>query len=589
MKKTSFNALRSVILLLLLSILPNISLAFFSDVPADYPQYKAIKALADGNLIKGYPDGTFKPENFINKSEFLKIAFSDLGFTPNEKTYQTDFKDVPIASWFAPYVQKALEIGAVSFSKADENFHPGSYINKIEAIRMAFGIEGIATPYYTNINPTDLFQDVDSHAWFAYLAKAAKANGIISTKNPDYFLPFKSLTRGDAAEMIYQTHLTRENGGSGGTFTITLQPSPLQGVDATTSSLLNNPKFAILLDIWKKANTDFYYKNNVNQDDMVYGAIEGLVDKLGDKFTTFQEPLKAQELANFLQGEFEGIGTSLDIINNKIVILTPIVGSPAEKAGLKSGDIILKINNQAVDNLTLENVLALIKGPAGTSVHLTVSRNGQTFDFDIVRAKITLTSVSSKMINNVAYIRIQQFLNSTPQEFTDAVNTLLQSSPKGFVLDLRGNPGGYLDAAIDVAGHFIAQEKVVTETKTAEGVKTPFNSVGKAELGQKPIVVLMNEGTASAAEILAGALQDDKIATLVGTKSYGKGSVQEIFSYDDNSTLKISIAHWLTPLERDINGIGLIPDIAVDDNNQAAVQQNLDPQLDRAVVEIQKR
>lgn len=578
-----------MILLLLLGIFPNISLAFFSDVPSTHPQYNAIKALADEKLIKGYPDGTFKPENFINKSEFLKIAFSDLGFTPNEKTYQTDFKDVPLESWFAPYVQKALEIGVIRYTKADPNFHPGSFLNKIEGVKIAFGIGGIATPYYTDINPEDLFQDVDNHAWFAYLVKAAKENGIISSKNRDYFLPFKSLTRGDAAEIIYQAQLARDNGGDGGTLTITLQPSALEGLDSATSSLLNNPKFAILLDIWKKANTDFYYKNNVNQDDMIYGAIEGLVDKLDDKFTTFQEPLKAQELSNFLQGEFEGIGTSLDVVDNKIVILTPFAGSPAEKAGLKSGDIILKINNQAIDKLTLENVLSLIKGPTGTNVHLTISRNGQTFDFDIVRAKITVSSVSSKMINNVAYIKIQQFLNLTPQEFTNAITTLLKNSPKGFIIDLRGNPGGYLDAAIDIAGHFIGQGKVVSFTKTAQGTKTPYNSSGKAELGQYPVVVLMNQGTASAAEILAGALQDDKIATLIGTKSYGKGSVQEIFSYNDNSTLKISIAHWLTPLGRDIHGIGLIPDIAVNDITQTATQQNQDPQLDRAITEIQNR
>ncbi len=575
--------------ILTLSTLPNLSLAFFSDVPAEHPQYEAIKTLADENIIQGYGDGTFKPDSYINKIEFLKLAFSDLGYKPSNKPVKSDFKDVPANSWFAPYVQKALELGVIRYSKSNQKLLPKSRLTKIEAIKMAFGIEGIPTPFYTNIKQEDLFDDVKNDAWYSYLAKAAKDNGIISSKNPNQFYPEKIITRAEAAEIIYQSRLTRTIEDKGASLTITMQPSPIEGIDEVTSDLLNNPKFSILLDVWKKANTDFYYKNELQKDDLIYGAITGLVDKLGDKFTTFQEPLKAKELTNFLQGEFEGIGTSLDVVDNKIVILNPFTDSPAEKAGLKSGDEIIKINNQAIDKLTLESVLNLIKGPKGTSVHLTINRNGQTYDFDIIRAKINLTSVSSKIVNtNIAYIKIQQFLNSTHQEFTNAVNTLSSSNPKGFIIDLRGNPGGYLDSAIEISGHFIAEGKPVTFTKTAQNELQKYNSTQKGELAKYPTVVLIDESTASAAEIFAGALQDYKLAKLIGTKSYGKGSVQEIYNYADTSTLKISIAHWLTPLQRDVHGFGLIPDILVE-NTKENLTQNIDVQLNRAISELANR
>lgn len=387
------------------------------------------------------------------------------------------------------------------------------------------------------------------------------------------------MTRGDAAELIYELQLAREDQG----IYISVDPTvTVDGIDQTSMDLLNNPKFAILLDVWKKANTDFYNKANVNQDELVYGAIKGLVERLGDQYTVFEEPSDALGLQEYLQGEFEGIGTVIDIIDGNIVIMKTLPASPAEKAGLQTGDSIKKINGQAVDTLTINQVLNLIRGQAGTSVTLTIQRSSQTLEVTLVRAKITFSSISEKMIGGIGYVSVTEFTDSSPLDFTNALTNLGTSSPKGYILDLRGNPGGYLESSIKMLGHFVENGKTVVTTKSAEGATREFKTEGAAELKGKPLIVLVDDGSASAAEIMAGALQDLNLGKLLGTKTYGKGSVQEITNYTDDSLLKISIAHWLTPNGRDINGIGLTPDIIVELDQQQLLNGK-DNQLQRAL------
>ncbi len=337
-----------------------------------------------------------------------------------------------------------------------------------------------------------------------------------------------------------------------------------------------------MLDVWKKVNTDFYYKENVDQTELLYGAIKGMVDKLGDQYTIFEEPSDALGLQQYLQGEFEGIGTVIDIVDNNIVIMKTLPGSPAEKANLQTGDIIKKINDQSVDSLTINDAVDLIKGAAGTTVHLSILRNGLTLEVDLTRAKITMSSVSGKMIDGLAYIAVTEFTDSSPADFTSTLDELNKQSPRGYIIDLRDNPGGYLDSAIQMLGHFIESDKKVLTTRKENGAFVDYHTDGPAELKGKPLVVLVNGDTASAAEIMAGALQDLKIGRLVGVTTFGKGSVQEITSYSDNSLLKISVAHWLTPNGRDINGVGLTPDVDVE-LDQTQLLKGTDTQLQKAL------
>jgi carboxyl-terminal processing protease len=555
--------------------------ALFSDVPADHPQAQAIQILELRKVISGYSDRTFKPDQLITRAEFLKMAFSDVGYRRAPQEDITPFADVPADSWIAPYVKKALEINLISATGLDPKFNPAGAVTRVEAIKTAFPLSGIAAPYYTDIDPAELFPDVRPTAWYAYLARAAKLNGIVTVKNPEMFWAKHLMTRGDAAELLYQMQSQREMteggygsviSGTGGEFEI----------DAVSWQLLNNPKFGILLDVWKKANTEFYGSSGVNQDELVYGAIKGLVDRLGDQYTVFEEPSDALGLQEYLEGEFEGIGTVIDVIDDKVVILKVFPASPAEKANLQTGDVIEKINNQSLAEMTINEALDLIRGDAGTSVHLTIKRNTQTLEVDLVRAKITIASATGKMMGTIAYVSVSEFTLNSPTEFTNLLNELNQQSPKGYVLDLRGNPGGYLDSAIQMLGHFIESDKTVVSTKTADGAVRTFHTGGSAELKGKPLIVIVNEGTASAGEIMAAAIQDYAIGKLLGVTTYGKGSVQEITTYSDDSLLKISIAHWLTPHGRDINGIGLTPDYTVE-LNENELLKGIDTQLNRAV------
>jgi len=392
------------------------------------------------------------------------------------------------------------------------------------------------------------------------------------------------MTRGDAAELIYEVQEVREanDGTVSGSVSIAPPGDAIDSGDATTNALLNNPKFSILLNVWKRANTDFYYQKDVNQDELVYGAVQGMVGKLKDPYTIFEEPSDAADLQQYLQGQFEGIGTVMNLVNGKIVVVKTLAGSPAEKAGIKIGDVIEKINGQDISKLTEAQVLDEIRGNAGTTVHLTLLRNNSEIDVDVTRAKITISSVNGTVINGIADISIDEFTENSANDFTGTLENVNKQSPKGYIIDLRGNPGGYLESAVQMLGHFIETGKTVVSTKDNQGNVHAIQTTGAAELKGKPIVILVDGETASAAEIMAGALQDYKIGKLVGVKTFGKGSVQEISNYSDDSLLKITVAHWLTPNGRDINGVGLTPDINAE-LDQTQLLQGKDSQLQKAI------
>jgi len=557
--------------------------ASFKDVPTTYPQFKAIDELQMGSVINGYADKTFKPDKLITRGEFLKMAFNDIGYRAAPTTDKSAFADVPSNNWIAPYVKKALMLNILSANGTNPLFNPTGTLNRADAIKMAFQISGIPTPYYTDIDPTELFKDVGPKAWYGYLARAAKTYGITTVKQPDLFWANHLMTRGDAAELIYETQLVREaNDLPGGTVTGGGPSVGFDPNDPSYSELLNNPKFGILLNVWKRANSDFYYQDNVNQDELVYGAVQGMVDKLNDQYTVFEEPTDAANLQQYLEGQFEGIGTVMDVVNDKFVIVKTLPGSPAEKAGLKTGDVVDKINNLSIEKLTEDQVLDQIRGDAGTSIHLSILRDGKSMEFDITRAQIVVSAVNGEMMNGIAEISVSEFTQTSADDFTAMLNQLNKQSPKGYIIDLRGNPGGYLDSAVGMLAHFVPTGTRVVSTRDNKGRTLEITSPGTGELKGKPLVVLVDANSASAAEIMAGAIQDLKVGKLVGVKTFGKGSVQEISNYSDNSLLKITIAHWLTPNGTDINGKGLTPDVDVElDKDQ--LLKGVDTQLQKGI------
>ncbi len=348
--------------------------------------------------------------------------------------------------------------------------------------------------------------------------------------------------------------------------------------------LADDIEFKRFWELWKLLQ-EKYYIQPVKDRDLFYGAMSGLAQSVGDPYTTYFEPKVAQEFQASLQGKFEGIGAEIGSKDDILQVIAPLPETPAERAGIMAGDILIKINTEDTVGMTVEKAVSLIRGPKGTKVTLNILRPSQKkppFDVTITRDVIKIKSVRSKMLpNQIGVIELTNFNGDTSEAFREAVREVLRNDPKGLILDLRNDPGGFLDTAIDVASYWVGEEPVVKERRQGKIIQE-FKGANRAMLGSLPTIVLVNQGSASASEIVAGALQDYGKARLVGTKTFGKGSVQDYQVLSDGSAVKITIAEWLTPKERTINKTGLTPDITVE-RTPEDYEAKRDPQLDRAV------
>ncbi|MBU1034616.1 S41 family peptidase [Patescibacteria group bacterium] len=347
-------------------------------------------------------------------------------------------------------------------------------------------------------------------------------------------------------------------------------------------------------DLWDALNRKFY-KQPLDEKKMLYGAMSGLTAALGDPYTVFFEPTVAEEFSKSLEGKFEGIGAKIGIKEDQLQIIAPLPDSPAERAGLQAQDAILSINGTSTEGMPIERAVSLIRGDKGTTVTLTIGRikttksaNGKevkepaTFDVPIVRDTIVVKSVRTKFLDgNIALIEISHFNADTTEEFAKAADLVLSKDVKGVIIDVRNNPGGFLDRATAVAGEWVGDAVVVKERRKGE-IVDEYHGTGKSRLKDMPTVILVNGGSASASEIVAGALQDYGKAKLVGKKTFGKGSVQDYSELKDGTALKVTVADWLTPKERFINEIGIEPDFDVD-RTEDDYNAGKDPQLDKAL------
>ncbi|MCI0519541.1 MAG: S41 family peptidase [Chloroflexi bacterium] len=329
-----------------------------------------------------------------------------------------------------------------------------------------------------------------------------------------------------------------------------------------------------------------YVEQPVDDAALMRGAIRGMLDSLGDPHTSYLDPEEYGTLNTALQGEdnYEGIGAWVDPSGDYLSIISPMPGSPAEKAGLRTGDLVIGVDGEDVTGIDGEVVRKRIIGPAGTQVRLTILREGQEpFDVTLTRASINVPTVEGRMLeNDIAYVRISIFADDTKDELRRTLEELLDLKPKGLVLDLRGNGGGYLIAAIDVASEFLSRGVIVHE-EYGDGTRQTYEARRGGLATKIPMAVLINEGSASASEIVAGALQDHERALLIGMQSFGKGSVQLPTPLkDDQGAVRITIARWLTPDERTIHEVGLTPDVEVTITPED-FEAGRDPQLDKAV------
>lgn len=353
---------------------------------------------------------------------------------------------------------------------------------------------------------------------------------------------------------------------------------------STPTSDSTSQLFAPFWESWKLIH-DEYVDQPVDDTKLMQGAIRGMLDSLGDKHTSYMTPDEYKQASMPLAGGYEGIGAYVDATGKYLTIVSPMAGSPAETAGLKAGDEIIAIDGKDMTGTDPNIVLQSVLGPSGTSVVLSIHRPDpdSTFDVTITRAKIVVPTIESKMLdNNIAYIALATFGDTTTDDLKKALNELMAQNPKGLILDLRNNGGGYLNTAIEVVSQFVGDGVVMYEQE-ASGTMNEYNALPGGLATKIPLVVLVNEGTASASEITAGAIQDYGRGVLVGTTTYGKGSVQNWVTLDnDQGAVRITVAHWLTPKKRQINGVGLTPDFEVKLTDEDVANKN-DVQLNKAI------
>lgn len=349
--------------------------------------------------------------------------------------------------------------------------------------------------------------------------------------------------------------------------------------------------FSLFWEAWSKLQEKFVDKEKFdNVQRMIEGAISGMVKSLEDPYTVFLNPEDAKRFFEDVKGTFEGVGMEIDIRKGQLQVVAPLEGTPAQREGLRAGDKIIKIGDTPTADLNIDEAVNLIRGPKGTEVLLTIFREDweKSKEFKLVREMIEVPSLKLEFKETaegetIAYLKLYQFSEKASLDFTEAAIEILRSPAKKIILDLRNNPGGYLEVAQDIAGWFLERGQIVAiEDFGGEEEQKLYKSQGSSRLLEYPTVVLINKGSASGSEILAGALKDNRDIKLIGETSFGKGSVQELEKLKGGSSLKITVAKWLTPKGEFITDKGLEPDVKIE-MTEEDYEKELDPQLDKAI------
>jgi len=350
-----------------------------------------------------------------------------------------------------------------------------------------------------------------------------------------------------------------------------------------------NVDFSLFWDVFETLPQKYIDKSAINGQKLLYGAISGMVRSLGDPYTAFLDPKQNEAVRDELSGSYEGVGIQIGFNQDRrLAVIAPLKGTPAARVGIAPRDLILKIDDKDTFDLTLPEAVDLIRGPAGTKVKLSLAhQDGQKYDVEVERAKIDVKSVEVEFRQakggEVAIIKVSRFGDKTDSEWDEAVNQVGQRNVKGIIVDMRNNPGGLLNSAIHLASEFI--KGTVVREEMADGSVQSLGVDHPGKFLKMPLVVLVNGGSASASEIFAGAIQDNKRGKILGEKTFGKGTVQEPIELSGGSALHVTIAKWLTPKGKSIQEAGITPDIIIE-LSAGDLEQDRDPQLDKSLEQI---
>ena len=557
--------LLSLLILSILFIIATPIVSAYDDISNNSPNFYAIEYLRRNDV---FPETkNFNPDIIITKAEFIKylVLLNNPDFKI-DRNINLPFEDTSNTSWYAPYFKNAIALGILS--DRDIKAEPYKKLSVIDAITLLFHSQSIPIPnVYRGYIP---YKDVERNKKFAPLIMRSLEFGLIEAESFDHVGIYRRINRAEAASMIYRMDLVNLTPVKG-TLNKTSFEQPLQKI----------------IDSWDLILSEYIDRDELDKTVLSDTAISAMAESLNDPYSAYLDEEKNLAFSDDLDGEIEGIGAYIGVNDDdKVAIIAPMLDSPAETAGILSGDIIKKIDDVEVSELSLYEIVNLIKGPKGTSVKLTIERSGLLKDIIVIRDVIQITSLQYKVIENgtIMYINLSQFNQNAIIEFKEVVEIIEANSEiKGLIIDVRDNPGGLLSSALGILDFLLepGSEAVTIQYNTLNHTQY---AKGEGELLDFPTVIMINKGSASASEILAGTMQDFGLAKIIGEKSFGKGTVQTVNNFPDKSSLKITIAKWLTPLRQDIQANGVIPDIKVSN----IIGTTSDEQLLRAIKEVKK-
>jgi carboxyl-terminal processing protease len=559
----------------------------YSDVSSNHKYYEGITYLESMGLLPN-DSNLFKPDDVITIKDFYPIllTFGQANIV-NSNEVDLPYEDVSNSATYSKYIQTAINLNILKPLLRDPKLYPDRSVRKRQVIELLFDTLGVGVNKLFDKSDYP-FTDLDVNGSTAPYLYEAYQLGLYETNNPFLAKAARQMTKGEVANILYMLELTDD---SGGTIIVEID-------NGSSKSEIDNPAFDVFVEVWETIQDEYYFQNEIDETEMLYNAINGVVNYLEDPYTVFTTPDELNS-AQSLSTEYEGVGMSVEIIDEVVTVITPFKGSPAEEAGVEPNDIILEVDGEDVDGLSLESVVNMIKGPTGTEVELTIKRDSKTLEIDITRGYIFYKTASIEYLEydtgTIAHINLLSFADDSVEDFLEVAQSIhdtqaAEGNIKGIVLDLRNNPGGYLDVAIEIGGFFFDGDTNMVMLENNNEDRTMYYAeyygaeneykYGSGLLSDYEMIVLVNDGSASASEILAGAFQDHNRAEIFGEQSFGKGTVQELLFYNDGSVFKLTVSKWLTPDGNDINKVGVTPDQVVTNSSTT------DSQLDTAVEEI---
>lgn len=598
-----------VVLCALFFIIPSADAAF-RDISANSKLQPILKDFEERGVLTG--KGFFRPDDSVPSRMLLEVLFLDAGFNPDSADFGTPLpSNVDESDTLAPFIREAIRRG---FLTAEEEFDTLEPVTRLDAIRGIIKTKGIMIPKSASSLFKNKVSGVSPLAAYLKDIEPAYASKLLEDSDIDPLRPFDLVTRRDFVTWLARFH---EYGLKNSSLVSPVKESAERKTSnrykaPARAESLNDPRIkieildgegslstgggiripngSILETVYRAIDSRYKFTEELTDEKkkkMVDAAVAAMVKALDDKYSSYIEPEKVAEFKEGLDGKFEGIGAYVEMIEENLTITSPIKGSPAEEAGVEPGDIVITVDTKSIKGMNISEAIDLIRGQEGTNVELGILREGIDRNITVTRGKITVPSITLEWKNNIPIIGVHQFNRDTARDFLSIWNKEVKDKkPRGLIVDLRNNPGGFLTAAVEMGEIFLKKGQLIFTVEHRDGIQE-YRSSKEGELSHfDNIVVLQNNGSASASEIFTGMIQDYKLGKIVGKTSVGKGTVQEISNFSNGASLKLTVAKWLTPNGRWIHEEGIIPEIEVENSTIEEKRKKVDHQIDAAVREV---